>query len=73
MASPTTASGPFAVTGTGDMWFGTQGGGVSRFDGRTFKNYTTADGLAHDSVWSIVEDRSGQLWFSFLGARHRPL
>jgi ligand-binding sensor domain-containing protein len=28
-----------------------------------FKNYTTADGLAHDSVNEIVRDSRGFLWF----------
>ncbi len=47
----------------GDLWFGTYGGGVSRYDGKAFTTYTTAQGLANNTVWSIAEDRSGNLWF----------
>jgi hypothetical protein len=34
----------------GNLWFGTQGGGVSRYDGYTFTTYTTAQGLGNNSV-----------------------
>ena len=47
----------------GDLWFGTLGGGVSRFDGTRFTNYSPAHGLAHNYVWSIAEDHAGNLWF----------
>jgi len=43
-------------------WFGTWGGGLARFDGRTWKNYTTRDGLAGNVVNSIAIDRRGILW-----------
>jgi hypothetical protein len=49
--------------GHGNLWFGTNGGGVSKYDGKDFINYTTAQGLANNVVWSIVEDKSGNLWF----------
>ena len=48
---------------TGNLWFGTWGGGVSRYDGKTFTNYTKAQGFANNSVWSITEDKTGNLWF----------
>lgn len=56
----------------GHLWFGTWGGGVSRYDGRqdvgeTFTNFTTQDGLADDWVQSILEDREGGLWFGTFG------
>ena len=38
--------------------------GVSRYDGHTFKIFTTADGLAGDTVQDIVEDKTGTLWFA---------
>ena len=41
----------------------TDGGGVSRYDGKSFTTYTTAQGLANNSVLSIAEDKSGNLWF----------
>lgn len=47
----------------GHLWFGTNGGGVSRFDGKKFTNYTNLHGLASNIIWSILEDRNGNLWF----------
>ena len=45
------------------IWAGTWGGGVSRFDGKTWTNFTVKDGLAGDIVYSIVQDAKGVLWF----------
>lgn len=47
----------------GNLWFGTAGGGVSRYDGKAFTNYTTAHGLAKNTIWNIYEDRAGNIWF----------
>ncbi len=47
--------------GRGHLWFGTWGGGVSRYDGRTFTTYTKKEVL-DPSVFSIVEDREGNIW-----------
>src|SRR6266478_5292781 len=41
--------------------FGTSGGGLTRYDGATWKALTAADGLY--GVRTIVEDDSGNLWF----------
>ena len=38
--------------------------GVSRYDGQAFKIFTTADGLARDTVMDIFEDEAGTLWFA---------
>ena len=54
----------------GNIWMGTTGGGVSRFDGHTFMHYTTKQGLSHDRVEAILEDRNGNIW---LGTRGRGL
>jgi ligand-binding sensor domain-containing protein len=45
------------------VWVGTQGGGVSRFDGRKFTNYGEKEGLSNVNVWTIYEDKKNQLWF----------
>ena len=45
------------------VWAGTWGGGVSRFDGKTWTNYTVKQGLAGDIVYSIVQDAQGVMWF----------
>jgi ligand-binding sensor domain-containing protein/class 3 adenylate cyclase len=52
---------------SGNLWFGTYGGGVSRYDGKSFTSFTTAQGLANNMVWSILEDKSGNLWFGTYG------
>jgi len=47
----------------GMVWAGTWGGGVSRFDGRRWRNYTVKDGLAGNLVYAIAQDEQGVLWF----------
>jgi hypothetical protein len=47
-------------TSDGVMWFGTDGGGVSVYDGERFNTFTTQDGLASNFVRSIYStDESG--------------
>ena len=55
----------------GNLWFGTNGGGVSRYNGATWRTFSTADGLADNDVTSILEDRAGNLWFGTLGGVSR--
>jgi ligand-binding sensor domain-containing protein len=45
-----------------DLWFATTNG-VTRYDGKRFTNLTTEDGLTHNQVWTLLEDRSGIFWF----------
>lgn len=47
----------------GEIWAGTWGGGVGRYDGAKWVNYTEKDGLAGNIVYAIAQDRSGALWF----------
>ena len=51
----------------GNLWFCTWGGGVSRYDGKSFTNYTLVQGLASDNILSIFEDKGGNLWFGTYG------
>ena len=37
----------------GNLWFGTDGGGVSRFDGKTWTTFTVADGLTTNEAQVI--------------------
>ena len=55
----------------GNLWFGTNGGGASRYDGKSFTSFTTTQGLVNDVVRDITEDRSGNLWFSTSGGVSR--
>lgn len=45
------------------IWAGTWGGGVSRYDGKTWTNLTTKDGLAGNIVYAITRDATGVFWF----------
>lgn len=57
----------------GNLWFtGSQmispvqevGAGVSVYDGKTFQNFNTQDGLPHERIHSVFEDRDGNLWLA---------
>ncbi|MBL8841999.1 MAG: hypothetical protein JNL90_10800 [Planctomycetes bacterium] len=39
----------------GNHWFGSDGEGVCRYDGKSLTRFTTADGLAHDQVRAIQQ------------------
>ena len=46
----------------GYLWVALFGGGIARFDGRTFTTLTTEDGLPSDIVTVLHEDTSGTIW-----------
>lgn len=46
----------------GDLWVGTYGGGVARYDGQAFTNYGTTEGLPDPFVNTVFKDVSGQIW-----------
>jgi two-component system, sensor histidine kinase ChiS len=48
----------------GNIWFASNGAGVSRYDGGEFTTFTEEDGLAGNCVRVILKDREGNLWFS---------
>lgn len=45
----------------GFLWIATENG-VSRFDGKTFKNYTTTQGLPDNDILNIQMDNDGVIW-----------
>ncbi len=47
----------------GNIWFGTDGVGVRKYDGKTFTTITEKDGLAGNNVGCILEDHAGNMWF----------
>lgn len=51
-----------AVDRDGLPWAGTWGGGLSHFDGKRWKTYTTTEGLPGNHVFSLHTDNNGQLW-----------
>ncbi len=50
----------------GNLWIGT-GQGASRFDGKTFTSYGAKDGFSDESVWAILCDSKGYIWFGTKG------
>ena len=66
----------------GNLWFGDNGGGVYRYDGTTVANFTEESGLSNPDfvkslmskpgtlarVWTIAEDKDGNLWFGTIDA-----
>ena len=47
---------------SGMLWFGTNGGGISRYDGHVFTNYNTANGLPDNVILTIGGDSKGNIW-----------
>jgi hypothetical protein len=45
----------------GFLWIATETG-VSRFDGKKFRNYSTVDGLADNEITDLLIDSSGTIW-----------
>jgi ligand-binding sensor domain-containing protein len=46
----------------GNLWFGTTGDGVYKYDGKWFTQFTAADALNSNTVWCILEDKTGKIW-----------
>lgn len=51
-----------AVGDDGTVWCGTWGGGLARFDGQQFRNYTTSEGLPGNHIFMLYKDPGGALW-----------
>lgn len=46
----------------GNIWFGSYGEGVFKYDGKSFTNYTMNEGLNSNTTYSIVVDKEGNIW-----------
>ena len=46
----------------GNYWLGSHNEGVSFYDGKTFENYTTNEGLSDNQIRSIEQDENGKIW-----------
>lgn len=55
----------------GALWFGSIGAGVYYYDGNSFRNFTTRDGLINNEVVCIYEDKIGHVWFGANGGVSR--
>lgn len=55
----------------GNFWFTSIGSGVYYYDGKSFQNFTTKEGLANDRVPYSYEDKSGNIWFGTEGGASR--
>lgn len=51
----------------GNLWFGTNGGGVSRYDGKSFLHFTEKNGLSNNVVLTIFQEKNGNVWFGTEG------
>ena len=47
----------------GNYWFGSHNEGVSFYNGKSFKYFTTNEGLADNQIRLIQEDENGTIWF----------
>ncbi len=48
----------------GNIWFGRDGYGATKYDGESFTHFTKKDGLASNTITDIQEDKLGNIWFS---------
>ncbi|MEO1262649.1 MAG: two-component regulator propeller domain-containing protein [Bacteroidota bacterium] len=51
----------------GNLWLGTNGDGVARYDGNTLEYFSIGQGFGGVAVRAIVEDTAGNLWFGTEG------
>ena len=59
------ANGILALTADsqGNIWMGTSGGGVLRYDGQTFQSIRLGPSALENMVEAVLCDRRGRLWF----------
>lgn len=48
----------------GELWIGTHGNGIYLYHNRQLAHFTTADGLASNTIYCILGDRRNHLWVS---------
>ncbi|HEY0030725.1 MAG TPA: two-component regulator propeller domain-containing protein, partial [Bacteroidia bacterium] len=46
----------------GYVWFGTDGGGACRYDGKSFVTLNATNGLPSDKILSFAKDKQGNIW-----------
>ena len=56
----------------GNLWLGTDGFGICKYDGKSFISFTTENGLADNAINEIMLDSKGLLWIgTFWGGLSR--
>lgn len=48
----------------GNMWFGTTGAGIYKWDGKYFTCYSDREGLTNIVIYGITQDQKGQIWIA---------
>ncbi len=51
----------------GNLWFGMDGTGISKYDGVSITHYSVNEGLSNNTVLAILEDHKSNLWFGTEG------
>jgi ligand-binding sensor domain-containing protein len=46
----------------GNLWFGTHGNGLYKYDGKSFSQFLLANGLNSNNVYCILENKDGKIW-----------
>lgn len=46
----------------GNLWFGTTGEGLFKYDGKLFMHFGMKQGLNSNIIYSILQDKTGQVW-----------
>ena len=55
------------IDSEGNIWLGSDGSGVIKFDGLTFKQYKREDGVANPEIWNIHIDDYDRVWIGTYG------
>ncbi|MCB9336083.1 MAG: histidine kinase [Flavobacteriales bacterium] len=51
----------------GNLFFGSDGGGIIKFTDENFVSYTQQEGLCSDIIMSVVQEKDSSLWFTTYG------
>ena len=46
----------------GNIWMGTDGGGLTEYDGKQFRHFTRKEGLSSNNIFCMLQDKKDNLW-----------